>query len=363
MQYELMNKNTPLLLFACHQNEYGETEAWESAWRSEMRPLGYRTLLSFLERRRAPKHRKHIQQLLQKFGCEDLEGFLRVTHALSLNDTFWVREAGSMLTWEEVSLYRNPFNEVISLAAFAGDFSGDGFSSTSPEFGTDGQFAKCWTREGHDVFLSKCGSDLYEIEPLSEFLASQVANLICPASVEYDLSFYHGRLVSKCRLFTTEETGLVKMNELKQHIRTIPELLAYYEEVGNGDTFRRMCVLDSLILNVDRHSGNFGMLIDNDTQQILGAAPIFDHNRSLLFDLDTTQLEKPDWYIGQCRPRIGADFILTARGLMTDSIRNDLINMAGFSFRQHDAIRTNSLRLQRLSAVVNGQIRRILEAR
>ena len=155
----------------------------------------------------------------------------------------------------------------------------------------------------------------------------------------------------------------MKMNELEQHIRTIPELLAYYEEVGNGDTFRRMCVLDSLILNVDRHLGNFGMLIDNDTQQILGAAPIFDHNRSLLFDLDTTQLEKPDWYIGQCRPRIGVDFILTARGLMTDSIRNDLINMSGFSFRQHDAIRTDGLRLQRLSAVVNGQIRRILEAR
>ena len=46
MQYELMNKNTPLLLFACHQNEYGETEAWESAWRSEMRPLGLRAVVN-----------------------------------------------------------------------------------------------------------------------------------------------------------------------------------------------------------------------------------------------------------------------------------------------------------------------------
>ena len=185
MQYELMNKNSSLLLFACYRNKYGEIEAQELEWRTALRPLGYSALLPFLERRRAPKHPKHIRQLLEKYGCDDLEGFLRVTHALSLNDTFWVREAGSMLTWEEVSLYRNPFNKVISLAAFAGDFSGDSFSSTSPEFGTDGRFAKCWIREDNDVFLLKSGSDLYEIEPLSEFLASQVASLICPASVAY----------------------------------------------------------------------------------------------------------------------------------------------------------------------------------
>ena len=160
MQHELMNKNAPLLLFDCYQNEYGETEMEELQWHSDLRPLGYRSLLPFLERRRAPKHRKHIRQLLEKYGCDDLEGFLQVTHALSLNDTFWVREAGSALMWEDVSLYRNPFNEVISLAAFAGDLSGDSFSSTSPEFGTDGRFAKCWVRENDDIFLLKSGSDL-----------------------------------------------------------------------------------------------------------------------------------------------------------------------------------------------------------
>ena len=362
MQYELMNKNVSLLTFACLRNDYGETDVHELEWRTDLSPLGYRTLLSFLERRRAPKHRKHIQQLLEKYGCDDLEGFLRVTHALSLNDSFWVREAGSPLTWEDVSLYRNPFNEVISLAAFAGDFSGASFSSTSPEFGTDGRFAKCWVREGRDIFLIKSGSDLYEIEPLSEFLASQVARLICPEAVAYDLSFFHGRLVSRCSLFTSEEVGLVKMSELEPSARTIPELLAVYESVGAGDTFRRMCVLDSIILNVDRHLGNFGMLVNNDTQNVTGAAPIFDHNRSLLFDLDTAQLEDPDWYIHRCRPRIGADFILTARGLMTDAIRSDLKNMAGFSFRQHDTIQADALRLRRLSAVVNRQIEHILKA-
>ena len=40
-----------------------------------------------------PKHRAHIAALLKEYGCDTLEGYLNVTHALSLNDTFWVRAA------------------------------------------------------------------------------------------------------------------------------------------------------------------------------------------------------------------------------------------------------------------------------
>ncbi len=76
-----------------------------------------------------------------------MEGLLRVTHALSLNDTFGVKGTESPLNWKEVSLYRNEFNEVISQAAFDGTFVSERMLSTSPEFGTDGGYAKCWLRE------------------------------------------------------------------------------------------------------------------------------------------------------------------------------------------------------------------------
>ena len=80
----------------------------------------YGKLTDFLARRQAPKHRAHIRELLERYGCDDLEGFLRVTHALSLNDTFWVREADSDLMWDSVSLYRNEFDQLVSEAAFDG---------------------------------------------------------------------------------------------------------------------------------------------------------------------------------------------------------------------------------------------------
>lgn len=53
-------------------------------------------------------------------------------------------------------------------------------------------------------------------------------------------------------------------------------------------------------------------------------APVFDNNRSLLFDLDSDQLKNMEWCIRHCAPRLGSDFIATARGLLTDDVRADL---------------------------------------
>lgn len=99
-----------------------------------------------MEGRRAPKHRAHIEELLKECGCDTLDGFIRVSHALTLNDTFWVKGASSQEQWKDVSLYKNEFNEVVSRIAFEGGMYGEQFSSTSPEYGTNGMYAKCWVR-------------------------------------------------------------------------------------------------------------------------------------------------------------------------------------------------------------------------
>ena len=359
--YILLNQDIPMLAFHCRRNEFDEPEFFEDQWLSSLRPIGYRSLPAFLEHRKAPKHRKHIQQLLEQYGCDDPEGFLRVTHALSLNDTFWVREADSSLTWREVSLYTNPFSEIISEAAFDGIISETDLSSTSPEFGTDGQYAKCWKREDSGIFLYKSGSAHYEIEPLSEFLAAQLSEQLCPGAIPYDMDYYRGKLVSKCPLFTDETTGLAKAGAVfRGEERTIPELLAYFEGIGSGDAFRRMCVLDAMILNTDRHYGNFGVLFDTDTLEIQGMAPVFDHNRSLLPQLDSDQLADPDWYLRRCKPRLGQEFIRNARGLLTDDIRRDLAALKDFTFRQHSNIHADQARLDALSRIVQKQVRLIL---
>lgn len=359
-EYVLMNKNTPVLTFFCARNAFDEPEFEEGDWLVDYRPIGYLDLESFLARRQAPKHRRHIRELLERYGCDDLEGFLRVTCALSLNDTFWVRQASLPQTWETVSLYQNEFDHLISEAAFDGHFSAAALSSTSPEFGTDGFYAKCWVREAETIWLYKGGSALHEIEPVSEFLSAQIAQVLCPNYVSYDLATYHGQLVSKCRLFTNESVGLAKAAAVFRGEQTIPKLLEYYDSIGGGDDFRRMCVLDALICNHDRHYGNFGVLFNNDTMQILGMAPVFDHNRALFPELDEDQLSSPEWYIQHCRPTLGTDFILTARGLLTQELCADLESLRRFRFENHPEIPISENRLALLSSIVSMQIEAIL---
>ena len=62
-EYVLMNKDSAVLSFHCTRNEFDEPEFWELLWHVSYRPIGYKSLTGFLERRKAPKHREHIQPL------------------------------------------------------------------------------------------------------------------------------------------------------------------------------------------------------------------------------------------------------------------------------------------------------------
>ena len=172
------------------------------------------------------------------------------------------------MCWQDVSLYQNDFDEIIAEAALNGSFREQSLpSSPSPEFTTDGYYAKCWKRESDGIHLYKAGSATYELEPLSEYLAAQISSILCPGAVPYAMQFHHGRLVSTCPLFTSESIGLAKTAVITREELSFSGFLEYFRSIGSEDAFRRMMILDVIILNTDRHPGNFGVLFDTDTMQ------------------------------------------------------------------------------------------------
>ncbi|MCD8119682.1 MAG: HipA protein [Lachnospiraceae bacterium] len=346
------------------ENKYGGIELYETEREADaVLPVNYTELEPWLSQRQAPKHRAHIEKLLRQCGCYNLDGFVRLTHALSLNDTFWVKSRQSDLNWNDVSLYRNEFDETIARLAFEGGLYGDYFSTTSPEFGTSGSFAKCWVREQDGIYLMKCGSEGFAnagLEPYSEMYASEIASAICHKSVPYTTQMYRGKLVSSCPLFTDEENGFVAMIHFRK--TTQPgELLRFMEKYEAEDDFRRMLVLDALILNVDRHPGNYGMIFDTDTMEIKGMAPVFDHNMSLLPYAMQEDFDNLDEYLSSRPARIGIDFNEVANSMLTPDIRADLRNLYGFRFSRNYAYALPEDRLRILESVVNSQINRILK--
>lgn len=245
-----------------------------------------------------------------------------------------MKRADESLTWADVSLYRNPFDDVIARIAFDGTgMCGRENSPTSPEFATSGSFAKCWIREGDWVSLLKRGSEGFAnagFEPYSEALAASVLEAAGVDHVPYDIVRYYGKLASKCPLFTSEDVGFVSAHRFFEGPFGIRDMLELCAAHGAEDSFREMVVMDAVMANVDRHSGNYGFLVDNATGRVLRMAPLFDHNMACL----PMMMEGDDFdeYVSLIGPKIGTDFVAIGRELMTPSIRAKLVALKDFAY-------------------------------
>lgn len=365
-KFYLMNKDTEIAYFESLRDEYQDITFNMIDKYSQKLPIGFKDIGTWIVNRQAPKHRAHIESLLRSCGCYDLDGYIRITHALTLNDTFWVKPTDSDLKWQDVSLFCNEFDETIAHIAFEGGLYGEQFTTTSPEFGTDGAYAKCWIREENDIYLLKRGSSGARnagLEPYSEMYSAQLAKMICPDHVDYNVVKYRGKLSSKCKLFTSENYGFTPIHRCVEEHAGVSKLMKYYAEIGSEDAFRRMIVLDAVILNTDRHRGNFGILFDNDTLEPVKMAPVFDHNQALLPYAEEEDFKKEniEEYLAGRPVRIGNDFNEIAHSLLTPAITADLKNMRGFQFDRNTVYSLPEERLKELENIVNMQINNVLQ--
>ena len=362
--YLLMNKNNIVAEFKKSEDILDNSYTIIKADQDRL-PIGFENIDSWLDKRQAAKHRKHLKELMAECGCLSSEGFIKFTHATSLNDSFWVKNENEDVTWEGVSLYQNEFNDVIAKISFEGNgLFGMEFSSTTPEFSTEGSFEKCWKRDAQEIFLYKRGSTGARnagMEPYSEVYASQIASILCKKYVEYSLTTLHKKDASKCKLFTSEKLGFLPFYALYPKKRSPREMLKFYSDLGCEDDFRRMIVFDSVTFNIDRHTGNHGVMFDNDTLKIIGMAPVFDFNQSLLPYAEKEDFNDLGKYLEMLKPRIGDDFTAMAKSVLNSEIRADLINLQGFHFEYVEREKYPRERIALIEKFINDHIRGILD--
>lgn len=334
MLYQLMNKD---VVVATYREEKRVAD-----YRYELveqldpyLPHGFSDINDWIDGRQIAKHRASIEKLMRELGMTTRHDFIGMVRCLSLTDTFWLKRADEDLSWSQVSLYRNPFDDVVARIAFDGTgMYGRQNSPTSPEFATSGSFAKCWVREEDRISLLKRGSEGFAnagYEPYSEILA---ADLLAAAGVEhvpYELVRFHGKLACKCPLFTSEDIGFVAEHRFFDRSFDVDDMLELAAAHGIEERFREMVVMDAVMANTDRHSGNYGFLVDNATGDILGMAPLFDHNMACLpLMMEGDDL---DAYLSTIGPKIGLDFIGIGRALMTHVIKEKLERLESFEYR------------------------------
>lgn len=366
LTYTLINKETPLCDFIIEGQ--GELEICKITREHQPLPFWCQDIDSWTANRSSAKHRAHVEKILEMCGGKTKSGFIALTHCLSLTDTLWVKSDRESVTWKDVNLYENNFDEVVSKLSF----DGNGLfviqmSTTSPELTTDGAYDKCWLNEKDGIHLIKTGSEGARntgLEPYGEVLASQVFEKLCK-SVKYSLRKYDGHIVSDCKIFTSQEFGYRPISMFYKDKLTLPKLLEIYRDFGCEDDFRRMVVADCITLNCDRHFGNFGFMVNNDTFERTVLNPCFDFNMAFVpfaeegFDFGRPELDF-DQYLSRRGPVIGSDYVAPAKAILTPQIKKCVEEIRETQLKVPCDQKFTEHRLSQMNMIKNVQCDRIL---
>lgn len=324
-------------------------------------------MLRWLQHRVIPKNRAFVHEILQTLGLNinDTKGIIDVCKGLSLNDSYWIVPEGFDGRFADFNLYENRFSQALSLVAYTGAGTGKAAFSTSPELTTNGMLRKAWRLiDGKGIYLYKGGSEGFAnagTEPYSEFYASQIAAQMNLHAVSYDLERWKGILASTCRLFTGIDTSFIPIGRV---IRTggIPACLAYYRQISPEaeEELKSMLVFDAVIYNEDRHFGNFGVLRDNHTGKVIGAAPIFDNGLSLFnYGMEEDMQNLREYAKTRSNPyRIPYESI--CREVMGPKQRTQLRRLAHFTFQRHPSINLPEARLQAIEEQISFRVKELL---
>lgn len=270
-------------------------------------PEDSKTLMEWIKSRKAPRNRKYSKNVLQSVGDSDNPlNYADFTYALSLNDAYWIENSMTPAKWDEINLYNHPLDGMLKMVAFTGySLKPNRRRINSPEPTTNGAQKKCWENRNDGIYLIKANENAYPNTTdgrgpaVSEYMSSLIADVMEIDHVRYDLEHYKSHFTNKvetacvCKSFTSENEGFCNAaTYFKQKGIDISEIddLSPIEQHKLAKAFGKekyadMMVFDAFVVNQDRHYGNFGYMVDNNTGEFLRPAPIFDNGASLFVGL------------------------------------------------------------------------------
>lgn len=324
-------------------------------------------IVKWLARRVIPKNRQFVDAILKTLGLSvnNTKGIIDVCMGLSLNDSYWVVPENFAGRFADYNLYENRFSEALSLIAYTGIGGSREAFTTSPELTTNGMLRKAWRFvEGDGITLFKGGSEGAANtgrEPYSEYYACQIAHKMGLNCVQYDLEKWKGILASTCKLFTDVDTSFIPIGRIL-HPPTLKACLDYYRNLGDSfvEQLCSMIVFDALIYNEDRHFGNFGLLRNNHTGEIIAPAPIFDNGLSLFNYAMPEDIKNLREYAQTRSNPYHISYGSLCRELMGPKQKAQCRKMLGFKFTRHPSYNLPDERLTAIEEQIAERSRELL---
>jgi len=277
-----MNKDTPVIEIETQK----VLNKQFSPYALQLDDLSKRSINKWIIDRATPFSRKNADKIYKTVNLsrdnQEIE-LMYLTHSLSINDNYWIASEKEIntLKYENISLFRNSFNEAMYLVALKGN---DGFTLTdgiSPEYTGQGTFPKCFVRKQDGIYMYKSGSTQ---DIRNEVFAGYIADLLGANTIHYEYESLENIPCTVSKIYTNEninwETAFILCEFLSQTKYT-PQ--SFSENFLTKD-YVNMIILDAVILNDDRHMKNWSVQFEADTNNIMGLAPNYDYNNAFRAD-------------------------------------------------------------------------------
>ena len=282
---------------------------------SEHIPIGGRLndnrLHNWWKDRATPKTRQGAVTALERLGYMSTNNMLVDNLALSLTDCYWIKPYGTEITWKDVNLFTNPFEDTFGKLTFNPEerINLQGKTPFIPAT-SQGEVQKKWCigTDGTRFLVKGNYGDNYQ-QSINEVFASQMHKLLGYShAVQYSLteirlSDERTGLGCSCNSFCSENIEAISAWEVLQLRKIKQNESLYYplrdecinlginaEEFDNFISYEIMT--DYLLSNTDRHMNNISILRNPDTLQIIGMAPIYDSENSMFFRNTLQELQK-----------------------------------------------------------------------
>ena len=317
MKCILMNKNTPILLLE-YNTKYNTIEKIYDIYNIEYASLSVynanknisKNLVAevnkWFRNRGIPSWRKNIEKLLENLNVSTTEELLNKAYALSLSDQYWIKEQDSQIEWKDINFFENDFKYKAYLDISLSNSSDKRLNQAelkSPNNTTDGMLQKGWIIENGKRVLVKGIYQPSREEPINEWLASEICRRLDFYHCDYSIDIINNRIVSKCESFVTSDEEIISAYDIynsEKKSNNITDLEHYINilEKHNVPDARKnvenMFVLDFIIMNMDRHMKNFGVIRNVNTLEWVRTTPIFDNGESMQCDKLTSEINFTD---------------------------------------------------------------------
>ncbi len=300
------------------------------------------SVMAWIQDRLIDEERCNCKEILRHLEIKpyDKKKLIELSKCMSLVDAYWIQCPKDRGSYADYNFYDNPLIKKLSNISFdADDYYYVKKKNCSPELTTKIDFRSCWIKERGQIYLIKSSKSKKSIEePMrlhSEALVYEIAEALGIDCVQSSICMYRKRLSCKQPLFLDKNTGYISADKLIFN-DDIDDVMNFCQSLGDEFVkgLKDMLLLDVITCNTGRTLKDFGFLIDNRENKIIGFAPLFNNSTSLFYDGISYDICHYEEYEEENSPVLADSLIEVYEKYLLDTPIERLEKLRGFKFKR-----------------------------